>query len=313
MRTNILGIILILSIITGKAFSQTQLDSLRNWKIKGTANINLTQGAVSNWTEGGDNYISALNILKLSADYKKNKSSWSNSGEFRYGAMLASDKTKEKGMKLIKTDDRIDLYSTYGQHFFGKWDMTIMFNFKSQFAKGYDYPNDSVVISDFLSPANIYFALGFQYKEKDFLSVMISPVTSKTTLVANPQVDETKYGVPKGERSKREIGMYVKTNYKVTILDNVIMNNKLVLFSNYLEDPQNIDIDYQVDFTMKVNTFIQASLHMYFVYDDDTDIPVYEYINYKKTKVGTTKGLQFKEMLAIGFVFTLKNALKKIH
>jgi hypothetical protein len=305
-------ILVLIVIFNYYAAAQPALDSLRNWQIKGVANINLTQGAVSNWTEGGDNYISALNILKLSANYKKDNSSWANAGEFRYGAMIASDKTKEKGMKLVKTDDRIDIYSTYGQHFFGKWDMTVMLNFKSQFAKGYDYPNDSVVISDFLSPANIYFALGFEYKQKDYLSVMLSPVTSKTMIVANPEVDETKYGIEKGERSKREIGIYLKTNYKVTLFDNVIMNNKLILFSNYLENMQNVDVDYQVDFTMKVNTFIQASLRMYFVYDDDIEIPVYKYINYKKTKVGVTKGLQFKEMLAIGFVFTLKNALKKI-
>ncbi len=305
--------IFLLLIFAHTVSSQTKEDSLRYWDTQIGINVNLTQGSVVNWTEGGDNYISALNIIKAKANYKKNNSSWSNNGEFRLGGMLASDKTKEKGFKLIKTDDRIDVYSTYGQHFYKKWDLSIMFNFKSQFAEGFDYPNDSVVISDFLSPAKIYFALGFEYKEKDKISLMLSPITSKTTLVANPKVDETKYGVKKGERSTREIGMYLKLNYKALILDNVIMNNKLILFSNYMENPQNVDFDYQVDFNMKVNTFIQASLHMHFLYDDNTDIPVYEYINYKKTKVGVTKGLQFKETLAIGFVFTIKNALKKIY
>ena len=306
MRFNIFILLLIFSVVT-KTLKSQSIDSLKYWKIKSSTNINLTQGAVSNWTEGGETYVSILGILKTEANYKKNNSSWDNSLELRYGTMIVRNVLKKNKTAVVRTDDRIDLFSTYGLKFYKKVNFTIMGNFRSQFVEGYDYPNDSVPVSDFMSPAKVYFALGFEYKKKDKLSLMISPFTVKTTIVAASKVDETKYGLEKGEQSKREIGSYLKLNYKTTLWENIVMDNKLIMFSNYLENPENIDIDYQVDFNMKVNTFIQASLHFHFIYDDNIDIPKYDYSTGKKIKSGVTKGLQFKELLSIGFIYTLQN------
>ncbi len=302
----------ILSLLNNAEIKSQSIDSLRYWKIKSATNINLTQGAVSNWTEGGETYISILGILKTEANYKKQNSSWDNNLELRYGTMIVRDVLKNNRVGVIRTDDRIDLFSTYGLKFYKNINMTVMGNFRSQFVEGYDYPNDSVPVSDFMSPAKIYFAFGFEYKRKDNITFMLSPFTIKNTLVASSKVDETKYGLEKGHRAKREIGSYLKLFYKTTLWDNVIMINKLIMFSNYLEKPENIDFDYQVDFNMKVNTFIQASLHFHFIYDDNIDIPVYDYSTGKKVKTGVTKGLQFKELLSIGFIYTLQNKTKPL-
>ena len=306
MRINIFFIFLLFCSV-GTVLNAQSIDSLKYWKIKSSTNINLTQGAVSNWTEGGETYISILGILRTSANYKKNNSSWDNNIELRYGTMIVRDVLKKNKMAVVRTDDRIDLFSTYGQKFYKNVNLSIMGNFRSQFVEGYDYPNDSVPVSDFMSPAKIYFALGFEYKKGDNISIMASPFTIKNTIVASSKVDETKYGVEKGQRTKREVGSYIKVNYKTTLWENIVMDNKLFLFSNYLENPENIDVDYQVDFNMKVNTFIQASLHFHFIYDDNTEIPKYDYSTGKKVKVGVTKGLQFKELLSIGFIYTLQN------
>jgi len=306
MRLNIFFILLI-ALLIGTHLKSQSIDSLKYWKIKSSTNINLTQGAVSNWTEGGETYVSILGILKTSANYKKKNSSWDNNLELRYGTMIVRNVLSKNKMAIVRTDDRIDLFSTYGQKFYKNINFSLMGNFRSQFVEGYDYPNDSVPVSDFMSPAKVYFALGFEYKKGENISIMVSPFTIKTTIVASSKVDETKYGLEKGNRSKREVGSYVKINYKTTLWDNIVMDNKLILFSNYLENPQNIDFDYQVNFNMKVNTFIQASLHFHFIYDDDTEIPTYDYSTGKKVKSGTTKGLQFKELLSIGFIYTLQN------
>jgi len=303
----VIFLVFLLYLIFPPSLKSQGIDSLKYWNIKTSTNINLTQGAVSNWTEGGETYVSILGILKTEANYKKNNSSWDNNLELRYGTMIVRDQFKRNNTAVVRTDDRIDLFSTYGQKFYKNVNLTLMGNFRSQFVEGYDYPNDSVPVSDFMSPAKIYFALGFEYKEKDKLSLMVSPFTVKTTIVASSKVDETKYGLEEGQRIKREIGSYLKLNYKTTLWENIIMDNKLILFSNYLENPENIDLDYQLDFNMKVNTFIQASLHFHFIYDDDVEIPVYDYSTGKKLKSGVTKGLQFKELLSIGFIYTLQN------
>ena len=306
MRLYIFFSFLIILFISTDLKSQS-IDSLKYWNIKSSTNINLTQGAVSNWTEGGETYVSILGIIRTSANYKKNKSSWDNNLELRYGTMIVRNVMKKNKTAVVRTDDRIDFFSTYGQKFYKNINFTLMGNFRSQFVEGYDYPNDSVPVSDFMSPAKVYFALGFEYKEEDKITFMLSPFTVKTTIVASSKVDVTKYGLEKGERTKREVGSYLKLNYKTTLWENIVMDNKLILFSNYLDKPENIDVDYQVDFNMKVNTFIQASLHFHFIYDDNIDIPVYDYSSGKKEKTGVTKGLQFKELLSIGFIYTLQN------
>lgn len=305
MKSVIVILFLILILISNSL--KSQIDSIRYWKIKSSTNLNLTQGAVSNWTEGGETYVSMLGIIKTEANYKKHNSSWDNNLELRYGSMVVRNVLKRRNVAVIKTDDRIDLFSTYGQKFYKNVNLSVMGNFRSQFVDGFDYPNDSIPVSGFMSPAKIYFALGFEYKKDDKISFMLSPFTVKTTIVASSRVDETKYGLKEGSRLKREIGMYVKYNYKTTLWENIVMDNKLILFSNYLDKPHNVDVDYQVDFNMKVNTFIQATLHFHFIYDHDTDIPIYSYDTGEKVKVGVTKGLQFKELLSIGFIYSLQN------
>ena len=87
----------------------------------------------------------------------------------------------------------------------------------------------------------------------------------------------------------------------------MVMDNKLSIFSNYLENSQNLDIDYQIDLTMKINKYFQTSLHLHFLYDDNVDIPVYDYSSGGKIQIGVTKKLQFKEILTFGFIYTFKN------
>ena len=56
---------------------------------------------------------------------------------------------------MHKNDDKIDFTSKYGYKTSKNWNIASLVNFKSQFTKGYNYPNDSTVISNFLAPAYI--------------------------------------------------------------------------------------------------------------------------------------------------------------
>jgi len=282
----------------------TAVDTVGHWDLNSQLNINISQGIVSNWVEGGENFISLLNVAKFQADYSKSNASWTNSGEFRYGFNILSNLTNDKNYDFRKTDDRILLESTFGERFYKHWYLSFMGNIKTQFTNGYNYPNDSVAVSNFMSPAKFYFALGFENKLYDGFNLFLSVLTVKTTIVADPHVDETQYGLIEGERIDRQVGAYLKFIYKKKIMENIVVDNKLSLFSNYLDNPQNLDLDYQIDFTMKINKYFQTTIHLHFLYDDNVDVPVYEYISGTKTQVGTTKKLQFKEMLIFGFIYT---------
>ena len=155
-----------------------------------------------------------------------------------------------------------------------------------------------------MNPASFVFAVGLDYKLNSKFSMLISPITSKFTVVLDTaSIDQTKFGLSDDETVKKEIGAYIKIQYKIKITDDINVENKLNLFSNYINNPQNIDINYEANINMKVNDFIITTIHLHLIYDDDIKIPVYEEISGLDTKVGTTKKIQFKELLSVGIAY----------
>ena len=306
MRNNIYLFLIILQTILSINALAIEADTTKNttdtipeWKISGIGSFNFSQGVLSNWVEGGESSISLLSILNINATYKKNKSVWTNSADYKIGLL----KSGETGI-MKKTEDKIELNSKYGFRAIGKWYYSIAANFRTQLFRGYNYPNDSVVVSAFMSPAYWIVTVGMDLKVKDKFSLFMSPLTSKTTIVSKTNlVDETKYGLEKGQRIKNEKGAYVKVLYKFKLDKNIDVNTKLELFSNYTHNPQNIDINSETTVNMKINKYLSVTLLLHFIYDDDINIPVYKIINGKKEQVGTTKGLQFKEIMGIGLSY----------
>src|SRR5882757_6084519 len=127
------------------------------WKTGGLYNLNFNQAALSNWAAGGDNSALSLStLLSVYAFYKDGKRSWDNSLDLAYGIV----NTTSLGTR--KSDDRIDLVSKYGYDLGKKWYLTSLFNFRTQFAPGYNYPDTKtkVLTSTFLAPAYILLSLG---------------------------------------------------------------------------------------------------------------------------------------------------------
>ncbi len=274
------------------------------WTYKGSVYVHLTQGAQFNWAKGGNNIFSTLTKSKASANYKKEKQIWNNELQWHYGFMLVGI-PEDKSIDYRTSDDYIEINSNYGYKAKGKLYYNALFNFKSQWFPGYKYPNDSVKVSHFLSPAYLIFSVGMNYKPNDDFGLMLSPLTSKTTLVAKTKVDETQYGVKEGERIYREIGAYLKVFYNFKINKDIKTENNLTLFSNYQNHPENLDFELKSDISFQVSKNIKAMISLHFIYDDDAKIPVNKFIKDKYTQIGYTKGLQFQErvMLGLGYEF----------
>ncbi len=266
------------------------------WKFDGSADIKFSQGYVSeSWAEGAESSISTLSILKYSADYSYGKiRNLDTDVEYRLGYLQAGDN------ELKKNDDKFEINIKYGKQAFNNWYYSSLLNFKTQFFKGKEYVNDStvIVVSDFLSPAYLVFSLGLDYKPTNNLTVLISPLTSKFTIVADTTAyDQTRYGVGKNEMIRKEIGAYVKVISKLNFRSNISLENKLNFFTNYSSNPQNIDVDWELSLGVQLTDYIKMSINTRFIYDDDVEIPVFE----DGLQVGVTKGAQFKELFGIGF------------
>ncbi|MEP6747459.1 MAG: DUF3078 domain-containing protein [Bacteroidota bacterium] len=248
------------------------------WKVGGIFNFTFGQTSLSNWAAGGDDLQLNVNgVLNLHAFYAKDRNSWDNSLDMGLGYI----KTSSIGSR--KSGDQIELTSKYGYKLTAtsKWYASALVDFRTQFAAGYLYPNDSTTtkISQFLSPGYALASLGFDFKPNKSFSLFLSPITSRWIIVTatglNPLTPGEKgneYGVPLGSTVVNQIGAYVSANYIQEIVKNVTYKGKLDLFSNYKKNPENINV-YMTNF-LSANIFkgIAFTIGLDVIYDDNTRI-----------------------------------------
>lgn len=288
-------------------------DTVKHFKFGGTIAVSAQQVSLTNWAAGGQNSISANGLVSLFGNYNKGKLSWDNNLDLAYGIFKQGD-----NKDWWKNDDRIQFASKVGYKIAKKWYAGLLLDFKTQFAPGYNYPNDSIRISDFLSPAYGISSLGIDFKPNDDFTLFISPVTGKYTIVNSELLaDAGAFGVKKAEYgidnfgnvfvSKRglhhreEFGGYLKMNFKRKIMENVTFVTQLELFSNYLVNPENIDVNWTTLTTLKVNKYISATLSTHLIYDDDIQI-----VTGKTRSDGTPEigpRTQFKQVFGLGFAY----------
>jgi hypothetical protein len=294
-----------------ESLKNTKADSLKNWQKGGIVTISGQQVSLTNWAAGGQSAISASGLLNMFATYKKGKDTWSSSLDLAYGVIRQGE-----SKNWWKNDDRIQMTSKYGRQAFDHVFYTGLLDFKTQFSPGFNYPNDSVMISDFLAPGYGLVALGLDYKPNDNFSLLVAPLTGKFTVVNNQTLaDAGAFGVDKaelyvnaagdttitkhGRKIREEFGGYLKMQYKEKIMENVNFATTLELFTNYLENPGNFDVNWTTLTTLKVNKYISATLSTQLIYDDDIKV-----LRSDGSKKGTTgPDVQFKQVLGVGFSY----------
>ncbi len=290
-----------------KTLRSVNADTTLGWKKGGFFAINLSQTALKNWTAGGQNSFAVNGILNLFANLKQEKDAWDNSLDIGYGLLKQG-----KDGDLRKTDDKIDFLSKYGRHAFSNFYYAGLLNFKTQSQPGYNYVNADIKnkISDFLSPGYLLLALGLDYKPNAYFSAFISPLTAKFTFVMDEFLSEQgAFGVEPGSNSRGEIGgylrmIYAKNDFKNEFLKNIAFTTKIDLFSNYADNPQNIDVSWETLIALKVNKFIGVNFNTHLLYDDNIKVPFDKNGNGTIT-VDETVGskVQFKEILGVGLSY----------
>lgn len=264
------------------------------WTSGGRSAINFSQLSLVNWSAGGENAYSLAGLIQLFAHYRNGKADWSNTLDLGYGVVKQGD------IEVRKSDDKIDLMSKFGYLAINRWHYSGMLNFKTQMAKGYQYEKSGirVTISDLMAPAYLMSSIGMEYKSKDdAFYVLLSPFTGKSTFVLNDSLSLAgAYGIDPGKKIRQEFGGFIKVAFSKEIMKNVNLGTKLDLFSNYLKNPQNIDVNLETILMMKVNKFLVTSITINLIYDDDINITDVDGNSGPKT--------QFKEVLAIGLSYS---------
>jgi hypothetical protein len=312
MNNKLLPICLILVLITSLTFGQvteaekklrTQIvDTTKGWKTGGVFALSLAQTSLKNWAAGGENSVAVNGLFNVFANYRKGNNAWDNSLGLGYGIL------KQGSSSAKKTDDKIDFVSVYGRKASKSFYYSALLNFRTQMTPGFNYPNDSVKISDFFAPAYLTFALGMDYKPNSYFSAFLAPITEKFTFVSSKLLsDAGAFGVKKGERILSEFGgylriVYSRNDFKSEILKNVSFSTKLDLFSNYLKNPQNIVVNWETLLAFKVNKFLSVTFNTLLIYDDKIKIDVERTVN-GVTGIYPGPRVQFKEILGVGFSY----------
>ncbi len=262
-----------------------QKDTVKYWKTGGFSVITFNQVSLSNWSAGGENALSTTGILNLFGNYKKEKVIWDNSLDLGYGLM------KSGTGKVKKNEDKIEFNSKFGYKAFDKVYYSAMVNYRSQFAKGYNYPNDSVVVSRFNAPGYLTLSLGMDYKPNDYLSVFVSPATGRFTFVSDKALsDAGAYGVDPGKKVRSEFGAGLSAKFQKDVVKNINVVSKLVLFNNYTDkdkaNRKNIDVNLEVMINIKAGKYLTTTILANLIYDQNV---------IEKT--------QFKEVLGVGLSY----------
>jgi hypothetical protein len=290
-----------------KALRTVKIDTTEGWKKGGVFAVNLAQTSLSNWAAGGQNSVAVNGIFSGFLNYKKGKSVWDNSLDIGYGLLKQGKTTGYR-----KTDDKFDFLSKYGREAFKNFYYAALFNFKTQMAHGYNYPNDSVrtKISNLFSPAYLLFALGMDYKPNTHFSAFLAPLTARVIIVRDEDLSNAgAFGVDPGKKSKSEVGgylriIYTRNDFKSELLKNVSFTTKIDLFSNYSDKPQNIVVNWENMIALKVNKYISANLNTMLLYDPKILIASDRNKNGKiEPGEGVKSKVQFKEILGVGFSY----------
>ncbi len=295
-----LGCIMPLTLVaqqTQPADTVKHSDTVKHWKFSGQNSFALSQVSYTAWSDGGDNAFAFNAFSNLEAKYTKKDLTWNNFLWLAYGTQYIASNAKYQ-----KINDRLEFQSDLGLKAFKHWDYAIRFNFKSQFAKGYNYKANDYenYISRFMAPGSFLLAVGMTWKPVDYFSMNISPLGGNLTLVVDtvfPAIGGNRFGVPVGSKELWEMVGSVNLLFKKDVFKNVNLASRFDARSNYLEDPQNIVFEWETLMIMKVNKFISCNAGVILKYNDKT--------NYKDPD-GVVHGprLQIKELLSIGFVYT---------
>ena len=246
--------------------SEKALDTINlGWKRNGTLTFLFNQSAFNKeWLGGGTSSIAGNLGLNYDFNYNTKNTVWDNKIIAAYGL------TKLGDLQSTKSDDRLEFTSLYGKKAGqGYWYYSAFLNFKTQMDSGFD-AKTGAKISHALSPAYLQVGPGMLWKRSANLKVNIAPATSRFIFVDNQFTQfGTAFGVEQGKTFRFEFGAAINAYYKITLLENVTMENILNLYSNYLEKPQNVDVDYQMNIAMKINKYMSANFALQTIYDDN--------------------------------------------
>lgn len=231
------------------------------WKKSIQGGLNLTQTGFDNWAAGGENAFAWQMNLNYKFVRNHEKTSWSNTGKFLYGATKTGDADVRKSADEIKLESVLTLK---------RWTMInpfIAVTGETQFAPGYDYSTDSSFqISAFMDPGYFRESLGAEYVINEGLATRLGLSAKQTVTSDYPQPYADDVETDDVETFRSEIGAESVTDLSYKIAENTLYVSKLELFSAFTTF-NKIDVNWDNTLTVKISEYLNMNMNFKLVYD----------------------------------------------
>lgn len=284
--------LLLLAFLPTLAYAQDEAP--KPWSFAGLYSFSASQTTLTNWNAGGENSVTLSALFRQAADYKGERWQWSNTLDANFAINY-------QGSDALKTGDKLEFTTRLDRNIneSGTWTASMFGNFRTQFADGFENRTATDPISRWMAPGYLTAGLGFTYK-KEGLEFYMSPVTMKQTYVMDDSLSARgAFGVEAGSTLRTELGAYLNATYTKSLTENLDLTSNLNLFSNYLQDPQNIDVNWETILLLKAWSAVTVSLHLHLIYDNDIMVRNEDPI----TGDFTAPGTQFKQVLGVGLSY----------
>jgi hypothetical protein len=250
------------------------------WYPNALVSLNLSQIALKNWSQGGDNSITWTSSFNGGIAYYS-----SNGWEFKSTVKLSYGRTKIGGQNLRTNDNELYIESVLSKHI--GWTVNPFFSnsIRSSITTGYSYTDSTpVAIANFFDPAYVTQSFGFTYDKNTVFKTRLG-VASQEIFVDHFRQYTNDTSVTRDKAFKMETGMESVTNSEFNIAENIKMQSSLRLFTRF-ESLDVWDIRWENVITGKVNSFLNMNFSYLVIYQKDQSL-----------------GTQMKEGLNLGFVY----------
>jgi len=296
------------SVVCARAENNASKDTTNSkpWSYKGQYSLIMNQMAFSHWATGGESSIAGRATVDYRLKYKKKKFTFEHQAHLAYGVAGYVKKN------IQKTDDKLDVSFSAGRKISKKWDFTCMAVFKSQFTNGFNYPDDSDLVSKFMAPGYFTISAGFNYKANKNFQMFLSPLSGKVTFVLDQTLsNQGAYGVKKAVYDSLGNMLSPGGNYLGLLGINIlcIYKTNLNLYNNYLEPESDkrweMDVDWENNLTFKINQYLASVFFLQFKYDPNILFTDYRMIDGFNTLISEHTALQYKESFGIGLTYKI--------
>ncbi|MCC5940780.1 MAG: DUF3078 domain-containing protein [Balneolaceae bacterium] len=263
-------------------------DTLQGRSTSWTVGINGSQASYSNWSQGGVNNVAATGRSTLTIAYKQDRFSYGFLFDTRYGKTQIQDEGNRK------IDDRLYIKNRF---MYDLGDVESDFKayanirIRTQFDKGFNYgagpEGENVLISNFMAPGYFSQDAGVAYIPSDNFTFEAG-LGLQQTFVRDENLSTT-YGLDEGDRFKNEAGFTIGSSFNAELATNVQFSTSINTFTTFGKSVRSTDVYFSNKLVGRINNFMNASLNLDLVYDDDF-----------------SKEVQVAQVLSMGISFTLR-------